>query len=159
MNKRTSPPNRWHMMLIRDPVIWYFIFVAGLCKTVTHQIAFLQTNAPPCPLKHTHTHTNTHTPVKADQCECFLSSLTYTHTHTHTHRRERPNPTGQHVRQRSENTFSTWLSNRAARGGPLGCWSLPTLRLPLLLHRRSTASGRWGQPDRDESILCWHGRL
>lgn len=40
-------------------------------------------------------------------------------------------------------------------GGPLGCRSRPTLRLPLLLHRRSAVSSRGGQPDRAESILCW----
>lgn len=99
-----------------DPVIRYFIFLAGLCKTVTHQIAFLHTNTPLCPLNQTHTSQSRM--ISVNFCQIVLPLIPDIHTHTLTqpNTHTQPNPTGQHVRQRSENTFSTWLSNRAALG-------------------------------------------
>lgn len=90
------------------------MFVARLCKRVTTTTAFHHINTPQWPLNppaHTRTHTRPHTEqsrmISVTFCQCFLSSG---------HPGTQPNPTGQRVRQRSEDTFLTWLSNRAARG-------------------------------------------
>lgn len=131
-----------------EETMWEFVFVAGVCETVTDQV--LHTKRTPRSVNHT----QRHGAVKDDQGELLPNKASSPPWQTHTHnQRRRPNPTGQHVRQRSENTFSTWLSNRAAWGSAL---VLVSAHPPcaLLLHRRSTASSRWGQPDRDKSILC-----
>lgn len=94
-----------------------------------------------------HAYAHTHnTPVKDDQCEFLPNGASYppwrTHTQPNTHR---PNPTGQHVRQRSENTFSTWLSNRAARGSSPVLVSAhpPSASLVSSKQRMRSATQRW----------------
>lgn len=75
------------------------------------------------------------------------SSLPW-HSHTTTHM-QRPKPTGQHVRRRSENTFSTWLSNGATRGSTQTLVSAQPPSAPPSA-RLSTAWSPRGQPDSDE---------
>ena len=94
----------------------------------------------------THTHTHTHTPVRDDHSEFQPSSAsspswhihatTETHTdtlpHTHTHRCLTPQDSMSGKDLRTHFRLG-WAMERPR--GPLGCWSLPTLRLPLLLHQ------------------------
>lgn len=115
------------------------------------------------PQTHTHTITEQSRMISVNPCQTQLPLFcdVHTHTRTKTHQAHKcrgltpeDNMSGKDLRTHFR---LGWAIERS--GGPLGCWSLPTLRLPLLLHRRSTASSWWGQSDRDESILCWHSRM
>lgn len=89
--------------------------------------------------------------ISVDSCQAVLPLLP--HTHTHTGLTPQDGMSGKDLRTHFR---LGWAIERPS--GPLGCWSLPTLRQPLLLLRRSTASSRWGQADRGEPILGWHSR-
>lgn len=124
---------------------------------------YKQTSVPFKPQTHTHTITEQSRMISVNPCQTQLPLFcdVHTHTRTKTHQAHKcrgltpeDNMSGKDLRTHFR---LGWAIERS--GGPLGCWSLPTLRLPLLLHRRSTASSWWGQSDRDESILCWHSRM
>lgn len=150
--KHTSPPNRQHDGHTCNLIFYVCSNPVWKCHT--------SDCLPSSMLSKPHTHTCQSRMISVNPCQAVLPLLpdihTQPHTHTQTHRGLTPQDSmsGKDLRTHFQLGWAIeWP------GGPLGCWSLPTLRLPLLLHHRSTASSRRGQPDRDESILCWHSRL